>query len=248
MGDQQHRNPAAVQISEQTADSCARRLIQTGRRLVQQQHIRMTGDNPRNGCKPLLSTGQAERRAVADIANMQQFQRFIDTLRDFLLGKPQIARAVRDILGHRLCKQLSFRMLHDQSKPVSQLDSLGAGQRAHPRPGLDQPSHQPGLQSFSRLRRSPFVCVPSAPVICGYRDAVDGDIAAVGALQGGQQPDQRGFPCSVGAHERHGFAGTHGESQPMHAGEGCALRGEGHMVHTDRGCRAVCGRDFLGIG
>ena len=124
VGDQQHRNPAMMQINKQIADSCARHLIQARRRLIQQQHIRMAGNDPCDGGKPLLPTGKTEWGTVAQLTDMQQFQRFIDTLCDFLLGKSQITRTVCDILGNRVREQLPLRMLHDQAETVPQLDPL----------------------------------------------------------------------------------------------------------------------------
>ena len=90
--------------------------IQSGGGLVQDQHVRLHGKDPRDGHSPLLPAGQIKGGlAVIFFSDPHKLQRAFCPSFHLFRGKPQIFRAEADIREYVDLKKLVFRILEHQA-------------------------------------------------------------------------------------------------------------------------------------
>ena len=178
MRDDEHRHALTFQGTQQRVDAGDRRFVQTGGRLVHDEHTRAACDDARDGDEPLLPARQVERRTVGEMLDMQHPQRLLYAGGHLQLAQMLVAWAVRHILGDGVSEQLTLRMLHDIADVAPQGRAFFSGECARPFPVFRRRDRQSG----------------------------HGDRSGGRAVQGAQQTCERGLAGAVGTHQRHDFA------------------------------------------
>ena len=91
--------------------------IKTCCRLIENKHLRLHGDDARNGCTPLLPTRKIERRKILYFIIIQSYKLYglTHTFIHFFCRKTQIGRSKCHILCNGFFKQLILRILEHQS-------------------------------------------------------------------------------------------------------------------------------------
>lgn len=90
-----------------------RRFVQTGGRLVHDEHTRAACDDAPRWRRAAAARRQVERRTVGEMLDMQHPQRLLYAGGHLQLAQMLVAWAVRHILGDGVSEQLTLRMLHD---------------------------------------------------------------------------------------------------------------------------------------
>src|SRR5919197_2620136 len=122
-----HDRVVALELVHQLLDALGRNRVERGRRLVEEQHLRLDGDRARNAKALLLAAGEAERAALEAVLDLvperSALQRLLDTLVEVLL-EAQHPRGPGDVVVDRLRERIG--LLEDHPDPPPHLDRLDA--------------------------------------------------------------------------------------------------------------------------
>ena len=130
VADHDHRRALRCLISadvlQNTLAPCG---VESCRRLIQNQNIRLHRNHARNRGSALLPAGEVKGRFLKlFVCNADKARRTQHARADFLLGKPHVFGSEGDILKDRLFKKLILRVLehqtHMEPEPARELHIL----------------------------------------------------------------------------------------------------------------------------
>ena len=113
VGHHQHCHTLPCQPFQKFQKHLPRHRIQSGKRLIQHQKLRLCRQNACDRHSALLSARQRKRRLIFDflIGKSHLLQRPSDAFLFFLPAKSAVFQSEAHILLHGLCKKLIFRIL-----------------------------------------------------------------------------------------------------------------------------------------
>ncbi len=121
-----HDRVALLQRLRQLLDGQRRHRVQGRGRLVEQQHVGLDGDRPRDAQPLLLATGQAERARLQSVLDLVPQRRAAQRLLDALIqprAHAEVARRPGDVVVDRLRERI--RLLEDHPDAPPHLDAVG---------------------------------------------------------------------------------------------------------------------------
>ena len=109
--DRDQRFSCIMKVFKKIQKHILRLLIQTGKRLIQDQHLRIQGKNTCKRNLSLLTSAQMIRWSFSSFSISKQTKTILCSLPDFCLRKPHLNRSKRNFLFHASAKQLCIRVL-----------------------------------------------------------------------------------------------------------------------------------------
>lgn len=122
-------DPGVVKGGQEFDEAAAGGRIETGRRLIHDQNLRLHRQDRGDGDGALLATGEAIGRAVSEMFGADALESGSDATFDLVKGKTEIQGAKGDIIPHRRHEELIVRILkeHADSTPHLREQLLAEG-------------------------------------------------------------------------------------------------------------------------
>ena len=141
------------QEREQLVGTCA---VLTERRLIEDEDAGARDQGGHNREAALLAAGEEEGVRAPLRSESEPFEQRVGALADLRLGEVLPSRAVRDLVEHRVCDELMFRILEDEADAGGQCARVGSAdvQGAHPHRAARGPPHTRDRLDEGRLSRA----------------------------------------------------------------------------------------------
>ena len=97
---QDERHAALLQPKETIPDDVARLRVETGRRLVEQQHVRVVHERARDRQAALHAAGERLDGVVCALGQLHEFEQLVRTHAQLLAGETEVAAVDDEVLAH----------------------------------------------------------------------------------------------------------------------------------------------------
>ena len=203
VGRDDERRAAALELIEALPQQVARLGVQAGRRLVEDDEVRLVDERAGDRQAPLHAAGQGLDLVLGALVELDELEELIGPLARDLAGDVEVARVHLQVLAHR---ELGVEVVDLRHDAEARLDLAGLRARIHPEHAQltlghrararDHP-HRRGLARAIRSEEAERLARTHVEV-----DAVDRDEAVREALGQAARMDERGLAAHGDRHSR----------------------------------------------